>query len=131
LTRCKRTTFDEDHLAGFSYTMAYNLTGWPSVVVRGGTSPEGLPIGVQVVARPWREDVALALAKKVEAVGGGWQPPTLSGRSEPSKVRLDRGLVLAASPFCPSRPERCRWSVSHSQSNLGQPPACDPKPMLK
>jgi amidase len=64
LTRCKRTTFDEDHLAGFSYTMSYNLTGWPSVVVRGGTSPEGLPIGVQVVARPWREDVALALAKK-------------------------------------------------------------------
>jgi amidase len=71
------TTFDEDHLAGFSYTMAYNLTGWPSVVVRAGTSPEGLPIGVQVVARPWREDVALALAKQVEAVSGGWQPPTL------------------------------------------------------
>jgi hypothetical protein len=38
------TTFDDDHLPGFSYTMAYNLTGWPSVVVRGGTSPEGLPI---------------------------------------------------------------------------------------
>jgi amidase len=47
-------------LPGFSYTAAFNLTGWPGSVVRCGTSPEGLPIGVQAVARPWREDVALA-----------------------------------------------------------------------
>jgi amidase len=58
----------------FSYTMAYNLTGWPSAVVRAGTSPEGLPIGVQIVARPWREDVTLALARHVETTMGGWQP---------------------------------------------------------
>jgi hypothetical protein len=25
----------------FSYTQAYNLTGWPGAVVRGGTSPGG------------------------------------------------------------------------------------------
>jgi len=62
---------------GTSYTGAYNLTGWPGAVVRGGTSPEGLPIGVQVVARPWREDVALAVAQHLEAALGGWQRPTL------------------------------------------------------
>jgi len=61
------TTFDDDHLPGFSYTMAFNLTGWPVVVVRAGTSAEGLPIGVQVVAPPWREAVALALARQIEA----------------------------------------------------------------
>ncbi len=61
---------------GFSYSMTYNLTGWPSVVVRVGTSPEGLPIGVQLVARPWREDVALAVAHYLEGETGGWQPPT-------------------------------------------------------
>ena len=33
-------------LSPFSYTMTYNLTGWPGAVVRGGTSPGGLPIGV-------------------------------------------------------------------------------------
>jgi amidase len=62
-----------DNLSAFSYTMTYNLTGWPGAVVRGGTSPEGLPIGVQVVARPWREDVALAVAQHIESVLGGWQ----------------------------------------------------------
>ncbi|MEW6299561.1 MAG: amidase family protein [Thermodesulfobacteriota bacterium] len=66
-----------DHLAAFGYTQAYNLTGWPGVVVRGGTSPEGLPIGVQIVARPWREDIALAVAQHVETALGGWQRPPL------------------------------------------------------
>lgn len=60
----------------FSYTMTYNMTGWPGAVVRAGTSPEGLPIGVQVVARPWREDVALAVAQYLEtSLGGWWRPP--------------------------------------------------------
>jgi len=62
---------------GLSYTSTYNLTGWPGAVVRGGTSPEGLPIGVQIVARPWREDVALAVAQHIEAALGGWQRPSL------------------------------------------------------
>ncbi|MBT5320201.1 MAG: amidase, partial [Chloroflexi bacterium] len=39
------------------YTHIYNMTGWPVAVVRANTSPEGLPVGVQIVARPWREDV--------------------------------------------------------------------------
>jgi amidase len=54
---------------GFSYTMTHNLTGWPAAVVRCGTSRDGLPIGIQIAARPWREDVALALAYLIQSVG--------------------------------------------------------------
>jgi amidase len=64
-------------LSLISYTDVYNLTGWPGAVVRGGTSSEGLPIGVQIVARPWREDVALAVAQVLEEALGGWQRPPL------------------------------------------------------
>jgi len=63
------------NLPGFSHTMTWNLAGWPGAVVRAGTSPEGLPIGVQLVAQPWREDVALAAAAQIERALGGWQPP--------------------------------------------------------
>ena len=66
---------DDENKDLFTYTAVYNVTGWPGAVVRGGTSPEGLPIGVQVVARPWREDVALALAARLETELGGFQPP--------------------------------------------------------
>jgi amidase len=77
---CPATEGAAGHEAGeadFLYTLPYSLTGWPCVVVRGGSSAEGLPIGVQVVARPWREDVALALAACLERELGGWQPPPL------------------------------------------------------
>jgi len=59
------------------YTLPFSLTGWPCVVVRAGTSPDGLPIGVQIVAGPWRDDVALAVAQVIERSLGGWQPPRL------------------------------------------------------
>ncbi|MDJ0756481.1 MAG: amidase [Ardenticatenaceae bacterium] len=59
---------------GTSYTMSFNLTGWPAGVVRAGTSADGLPIGVQVVAPPWREDIVLAVMQQIENIFGGWQP---------------------------------------------------------
>ena len=52
---------------GFSYTMTYNVLGWPAVAVPYGRSAFGLPIGVQIACRPWREDLALALAGRLEA----------------------------------------------------------------
>ena len=66
-----------DRLSCFSYTMTSNLTGWPAAVVRSGTTQKGLPIGVQIVARPWREDVALAVAKVLQDAMGGWQRPSI------------------------------------------------------
>ena len=59
-----------------TYCEAHNLSGYPSLVVPGGVH-DGFPIGVQVVARPWREDVAFAAAKVVERALGGWQPPPI------------------------------------------------------
>jgi amidase len=59
-------SLEDEIFRGFSYTMTYNLTGWPAAVVRCGTSRDGLPIGIQIAAHPWREDVALALARAVE-----------------------------------------------------------------
>jgi amidase len=67
------TSVDEAVFPGFSYTMTHNLTGWPAAVVRCGTSAEGLPIGVQIAAGPWREDVALSVAERLEFRLGGWQ----------------------------------------------------------
>ena len=62
---------------GLSYTSQYNTTGWPAGVVRAGTSTEekGLPLGIQLVARPWRDDVALAAMALIEQQAGGWEMP--------------------------------------------------------
>lgn len=62
----------------WSYTGVFNSTGWPVVVVRCGSSADGkLPIGVQVVAAPWREDICLAVASFLESRSGGWKRPPI------------------------------------------------------
>jgi amidase len=60
-----------------NYTSVYNITGWPVAVVRAGTSPEGLPLGIQIVGRPWAEEVVLAAAAQLESKTGGWQKPPI------------------------------------------------------
>lgn len=70
-------TLKEDLDSAFSYSEAYNYVGWPAAVVRGGTSADGLPIGVQIVSPPWREDIALALAYRLQSELGHWKPPVL------------------------------------------------------
>lgn len=72
-------TFAGENYAGFSYTMTFNLTGWPAAVVPGGITGDGLPVGVQIAAGPWREDIVLAVAGTVEAALGGWQMPPAFG----------------------------------------------------
>jgi amidase len=63
----------------FTWTQTWNVTGWPAGVVPAGVSEEGLPIGVQVVAKPWREDIVLAVMREIERWSGGWRPPSLPG----------------------------------------------------
>lgn len=63
------------YLDAMSYTQWFNLLGFPAAVVPVGRSPEGLPIGVQVVGRPFEEAAVLAVAAWIERGCGGWQAP--------------------------------------------------------
>jgi len=50
----------------FSYSQTFNVFGLPACSVPVSRSPEGLPIGVQVIGRPFAEDEVLAAAKIIE-----------------------------------------------------------------
>jgi amidase len=66
-----------EYLKAMSYSQWFNVLGNPGAVVPVGKSPEGLPIGVQVVGRPWEDEAVLAVAAKIEAVTGGFRPPPI------------------------------------------------------
>lgn len=66
-----------EYLDAMSYSQWFNLLGNPAVVVPVGRSPEGLPIGVQVVGRPHEEEVVLAIAAKIEQACGDRREPSL------------------------------------------------------
>jgi Asp-tRNA(Asn)/Glu-tRNA(Gln) amidotransferase A subunit family amidase len=66
-----------EYLKAMSYSQWFNLLGNPAVVVPVGKSPEGLPIGVQIVGRPWEEEAVLTVAAKIEEACGGFRRPPL------------------------------------------------------
>lgn len=60
----------------FKHSRAFNVLGLPAVSVPAGRSLEGLPLGVQIIGRPFAEETALAAASIIEEALGGWvQPP--------------------------------------------------------
>ncbi|HWF07418.1 MAG TPA: amidase family protein [Bryobacteraceae bacterium] len=68
-------SIDDEIFRGYSYTMTWNVVGWPAAVVRCGTSKDGLPIAVQIAANPWREDITLAFAALLEMKSAGHPAP--------------------------------------------------------
>ena len=62
---------------GWGFMNFYNLTGWPAGVVRAGITIDGLPLGVQIVARPGEDYLALDIMGQIEERLGGFVPPKL------------------------------------------------------
>ncbi len=47
-------------------TCLWDNNGWPAISVPVGLSERGLPIGFQIVARPWQEELVLRAARVIE-----------------------------------------------------------------
>jgi Asp-tRNA(Asn)/Glu-tRNA(Gln) amidotransferase A subunit family amidase len=66
---------------GYRDTMRFsqwlNLTGLPGASVPISLSSEGLPIGVQIIGRPFEDELVLAIAEALEHSRGPWQAPPL------------------------------------------------------
>ncbi|HWN75338.1 MAG TPA: amidase [Candidatus Udaeobacter sp.] len=54
-----------------------NLAGFPGLSLPMGQSPEGLPINIQLIARPHEEELLLAVAAQLEYARGPWKSPPL------------------------------------------------------
>ena len=68
-----------DYLDAVRHTQWFNALAAPAAVVPVGSSPEGLPIGVQIAARPFMDEAALGIASVVDAAFG-YRPPPLALR---------------------------------------------------
>jgi Asp-tRNA(Asn)/Glu-tRNA(Gln) amidotransferase A subunit family amidase len=72
-----RTGEKENYRDTMRYSQWLNLAGLPGVAVPLGISPEGLPIGVQVIGRPYEEELLLAVAEAIERGSGPWRRPII------------------------------------------------------
>jgi amidase len=63
------------YLDAVRHTQWFNAMAMPAAVVPVGSSREGLPIGIQVAARPFEDETALAIAAVIDAAFGYRKPP--------------------------------------------------------
>jgi amidase len=67
------------YLDAWRHSQWFNALAAPAAVVPVGRSPEGLPIGVQIVARPFDDETALGVAAVVDAAFGYRAPAMALG----------------------------------------------------
>jgi aspartyl-tRNA(Asn)/glutamyl-tRNA(Gln) amidotransferase subunit A len=55
-------------------TQPFNIAGTPAVSIPSPSPVDGLPVGVQLVGRPWADDALLDVAAMAEADGAAYRP---------------------------------------------------------
>ena len=70
-----RSGYPHNYRETMRFCQWLNLAGFPGLSIPMGRSPEGLPIGVQLIGRPFEEDLLLRVAEKLEHARGPWQAP--------------------------------------------------------
>ena len=56
------------------FTVTVNMAGLPGISVPGGLSAEGLPLGLQLIGRPFGEEALFALGDVIEQAAGRFSP---------------------------------------------------------
>lgn len=62
-------------VANGAYTMPFNLSGHPVVIIPIGQTQNGLPIGMQIVGKRWQEIELLAIAQALDNIIGNFRLP--------------------------------------------------------
>jgi Asp-tRNA(Asn)/Glu-tRNA(Gln) amidotransferase A subunit family amidase len=66
-----------EYFEAMRFTQWFNLLGAPAAVVPIGRSADGLPIGVQVAGRPYRDETVLRIAEMLDS-DFGYKPPPMA-----------------------------------------------------
>ena len=58
------------------FTVTVNMAGLPGISVPAGTDGQGLPLGLQLIGRPFDEETLFSLGQVIEAAAGRFTPET-------------------------------------------------------
>ena len=56
-----------DEPSSTRFMNSFNILGWPAMSVPVGRDSDGLPLGIQLVAKPWQEELLLRAAQTIES----------------------------------------------------------------
>ena len=56
------------------FTVTVNMAGLPGIAVPAGLDAQGLPLGLQLIGKPFDEETLFALGQKIEDAAGRFAP---------------------------------------------------------
>lgn len=72
-----RTGAPHNYRDTMRFSQWLNLAGFSGISLPYGRSPQGLPINLQLIGRPYEEELLLAVAESLERARGPWQAPPI------------------------------------------------------
>jgi amidase len=78
-----------DYLEWMGLPSAVTMTGCPAISLPAAFTPDGLPVGLQLVGPHLREDRLLAVARVFESVVNAGRPPEVDPAPRPAFVAVD------------------------------------------
>ncbi|GAA0941691.1 amidase [Pseudonocardia zijingensis] len=78
-----------DYLEWMGVPAAITMTGCPAISLPAATTPDGLPVGIQLVGPHLREDRLLAVARAFESAIGTGPAPEVDPTPRPAFVAVD------------------------------------------
>lgn len=62
------------------FTIPASMAGLPGMSVPAGLNPDGLPLGLQIIGRPWDEEMVLRVGRAIERAANFTAQPQLMGK---------------------------------------------------
>jgi amidase len=79
----------QDYLEWMGLPSAITVTGCPAISLPAAFTPDGLPIGIQLVGAHLREDLLLAIARQFESFADAGRVPEVDPAPRPAFVAVD------------------------------------------
>jgi hypothetical protein len=78
------------------FTVTVNMAGLPGIAVPGGLDAGGLPLGLQLIGRPFDEETLFAASQVIEDAAGASRCPSAGGAGDPLPPYPFDAWILAA-----------------------------------
>jgi aspartyl-tRNA(Asn)/glutamyl-tRNA(Gln) amidotransferase subunit A len=105
------------------FTVTVNMAGLPGLVVPGGRSADGLPLGLQIIGKPFDEGLVLRAGQLIEDAVGRMPIPEPWWRNDAAAGAKDSGVRAAKAPQAKKAAPKQKGAGTGKEAKAGKPAA--------
>jgi aspartyl-tRNA(Asn)/glutamyl-tRNA(Gln) amidotransferase subunit A len=103
------------------FTVTVNMAGLPGLVVPAGRSPEGLPLGLQIIGKPFDEGLVLRTGQLIEDAVGRMPIPAPWWRNGAAAETKGRGTAAAKPSAAKKAVPKKKRAAAASETEVKKP----------